>query len=147
MKKLTWIFFIFIVSVAGHRFADAEVLITEKEAALPASAGVLANRGISRGPAVKLEAPGADAPVTAPFNLKVKFEPRGGAKIDLLSIKVFYLKSPVVDLTPRLKHSISSDGIEFSNATAPSGTHPIRVTVKDSEGRETNLIFNMVVSQ
>lgn len=147
MKKIAWLFFLFIIGIVAQRYAAAEVLITETEAALPASAGPLANRGISRGPAIKLESPEADTFVSTPFAFKVKFEPRGGAKIDLSTIKVIYLKSPLVDLTSRLRHSISSNGIDFINATAPAGTHPIRVTAKDSEGRETNLIFNMIVGQ
>lgn len=145
MKKIVWLFFLFILGITAHRYAAAEVIITEKEAALPAAAGAFASRGISRGPAIKLESPAADILVSAPFAFKVKFEPRGGAKIDPSSIKVVYLKSPLVDLTQRLKSSTSSTGIELTNAKAPSGTHPIRVMIKDSEGRESNLIFNLVI--
>lgn len=147
MIKIALMSVMLIASTLAHHYAVAEVLITEAEAALPALAGSSATRGISRGPTVKLESPGSDSPTAAPFKLKVKFEPRGDAKIEPASIKVLYLKSPIVDLTPRLKHTISSNGIELSNAITPPGIHPIRVVVKDSEGRETNLIFNMVVSQ
>ena len=147
MNKIMWLSFVCIMGIISPHLAGAEVLITEKEAALPASSGVLATRGISRGPAVKLESPAADVPAMAPFNLKVKFEPRGDAKIDPSTIKVTYLKSPPVDLTSRLKTTISSNGIEFTNATAPPGTHPIRILVKDTEGRETNFTFNMVIGQ
>jgi len=127
--------------------AIAAPLISAKEAALPPAAGTLATRGISRGPVIKLSSPEADTPVTAPFDLKVAFESRGDTKIDPSSVKVVYMKSPFVDLTPRLKGAISANGIDFAKADVPPGTHTIRVTVKDSEGRETNSVLNLVVSK
>lgn len=125
----------------------AAPLISAKEAALPPAAGTLATRGISRGPAVKLTSPEADTPVMSPFDFKVTFEPRGDAKIDPSSVKVVYMKSPFVDLTPRLKSAISANGIDFAKADVPPGTHTIRVTVKDTEGRETNSVLNLVVNK
>lgn len=125
----------------------AAPLITAKEAALPPAAGTLATRGISRGPAIKLASPEADTPVATPFDFKVNFEPRGDAKIDPSSVKVVYMKSPFVDLTPRLKSAISANGIDLTKADVPPGTHTIRVTVKDSEGRETNSVLNLVVNK
>ena len=92
----------------------AAPLISAKEAALPAASGTLATRGISRGPAVKLNSPEADTPVMSPFDFKVAFEARGDAKIDPASVKVIYMKSPFVDLTPRLKGAISANGIDFT---------------------------------
>jgi hypothetical protein len=125
----------------------AAQLIISSEADLPAATSVPATRGISRGPAVKLEFPNANTPVVAPFDLKLRFEARGDSKIDLESVKVIYLKSPFVDLTPRLKNAISANGIDFVKAEVPPGSHLIRISVKDSEGRETNLLLTLVVSK
>lgn len=122
-------------------------LITPKEAELPNSPPILSTRGISRGPAIKLNSPEADAPVVSPFEFKVSFDARGDSKIDPNSVKVIYMKSPFVDLTPRLKNAISANGIDFSKAEVPPGTHTIRITVKDSEGRETNSVVNLVVAK
>ena len=133
--------------LVASQLAIAAPLITAKEAALPPAAGTLATRGISRGPAIKLTSPEADTPVVAPFDFKVSFEPRGDARIDTSSVKVVYMKSPFVDLTPRLKNAISANGIDFAKADVPPGTHTIRVTVKDSEGRETNSVRNLVVNK
>jgi len=133
--------------LAASQWGVAASLISAKEAALPAAAGALATRGISRGPGVKLASPEADTPVAAPFDFKVNFEPRGDAKIDPSSVKVVYMKSPFVDLTPRLKSAISANGIDFAKADVPPGTHTIRVTVKDTEGRETNSVLNLVVNK
>ncbi len=129
------------------QYAMAAPLISAKEAALPASSGTLATRGISRGPAVKLTSPEADTAVMAPFDFKVNFEPRGDAKIDTSSVKVIYMKLPFVDLTPRLKSAISANGIDFAKADVPPGTHTIRVSVKDTDGRETNSVLTLVVTK
>ena len=144
--KFTKVAFTSLLLVASQ-LVIAAPLITAKEAALPPAAGTLATRGISRGPAIKLTSPEADTPVVAPFDFKVSFEPRGDAKIDPGSVKVVYMKSPFVDLTPRLKSAISANGIDLAKADVPPGTHTIRVTVKDSEGRETNSVINLVVNK
>jgi hypothetical protein len=144
--KLNHVFLAALLTISAQ-LSIAAPLISAKEAALPPAAGTLATRGISRGPAVKLASPEADTPVAAPFDFKVNFEPRGDAKIDQSSVKVIYMKSPFVDLTPRLKSAISANGIDFAKADVPPGTHTMRITVKDSEGRETNSVINLVVNK
>jgi hypothetical protein len=139
------IFFTLIIAVPYLVFAAP--LITAKESALPAASGTFATRGISRGPAVKLNSPEADTPINSPFDFKVLFEARGDGKIDPNSVKVVYMKSPFVDLTPRLKSAITPTGINFSKAEVPPGTHIIRVTVKDMDGRETNQVVTIVVNK
>lgn len=131
----------------GTAFA-ATTLITPEEAALPAAAGESLTRGISRGPGVKLVSPSADfGPTKAPFALKIAFEPRGGNTIDPASVKVVYLKSPFVDLTPRLQNSITEMGIVLPEVGVPAGEHNLKITVKDTDGRETNSIVRLVVTQ
>lgn len=131
-----------------HATAYAATLITPDEAALPAAPGEALTRGISRGPGVKLVSPDAElGPVKAPFELKVAFEPRGGNAIDPASVKVMYLKTPFVDLTPRLQQSITDTGIVFPNADVPVGEHDLKITVVDKDGRETNSVVHLVVVQ
>jgi hypothetical protein len=145
---LNSIFGIFLALIgAVPNLVFAAPLITSKEAALPAASGALATRGISRGPAVKLNSPEADTPISSPFDFKVLFEARGEGKIDPNSVKVVYMKSPFVDLTPRLKSAITPTGINFSKAEVPPGTHTIRITVKDMDGRETNQVATIVVNK
>lgn len=132
------------LSFQGKAFADQ--LITAEEAALPAAAPSLTTRGISRGPGVKLLSPGPDSTVKAPFDFKVAFEPHGGGKIDTSSVKVVYLKTPAVDLTPRLQKSISGTGIDLTGADVPAGEHDIKLTVLDTDGRETNTVVHLVVA-
>ena len=74
---------------------------------------------------------------------KMLFEPRGGAKIDPSSIKFEYLKQPIIDLTARFKPGLNGNQLELPQASVPAGTHPIRVSVRDSEGREGKTIIHL----
>jgi hypothetical protein len=115
-------------------------LITEAEAQAP-NLQIPATRAITRGPGISLLSP---AEVTGKsFAFKMTFEPRGGAKIDPASIKFEYLKQPVVDLTARFKTGLNGNQLELPQASVPAGKHPIRVSVRDSEGREGTTIIHL----
>jgi hypothetical protein len=130
-------------SAASHAFK----LISDKEAALPDPPTALVVRGITRGPGIRMTAPDPDAAVTAPFNLKVIFQPRGGSKIDTSSVRVTYLKAQPIDLSGRVKSGLSEGGIDVKNAEAPSGSHAIQISVADSEGRKTSAVFTLKVAK
>lgn len=123
-------------------FSQTVQLIKDDEAKLPAAAAKPASRAITRGPGVKLVSPDS---VSGQFPFKIAFEPRGESKIDAASIKVEYLKGSGIDLTDRLKPGIKPAGIEIPAASAPAGEHPIRVTVRDSEGRQGSAEFKLTV--
>jgi hypothetical protein len=115
-------------------------LITEAEAQAP-NLQVPATRAITRGPGISLLSP-AEV-VGKSFVFKMVFEPRGGAKIDPTSIKFEYLKQPVIDLTARFKTGLHGNQLELPQASVPAGKHPIRVSVRDSEGREGNTVIHL----
>ncbi len=142
MKRAT---LFFMLSALFATPTWAVTLIKNDEAKLPAGAGVLATRGIARGPGVKMVSPEPAATVTSPFNLKVVFEPRGGSTIDPASAKVTYLKSTPVDLLPRVKPGLSDKGIVIDGAEVPPGEHDIQISVQDSEGRVTNTVIRLNV--
>lgn len=123
------------------------VLITEEEAQLPplADAPLASRAGITRGPKIELVSSAASAGVKSPFHLRFKLASFGGAKIDPASVKVTYLKKPPVDLTERFGKITQADGLELVAAEAPVGTHHIRVSVQDSEGRRTSASFALKV--
>jgi hypothetical protein len=122
------------------------VLISADEAKLPPPKGAVgvATRGITRGPKVAFV--GTTDATQSPMHLQLKFESFGGAKIDTDSVKVTYMKSPSVDLTPRLKPFVKPDGIDMPDAELPPGDHVIRVDVKDSEGRTATTSFTLKVA-
>jgi hypothetical protein len=140
---------LFGVVTAGLLFsgaAKAAQLITEEEARLPPPKGAVASerRGIMRGPKVEFISPG-DA-VSSPLRLQLKFESFGGAKIDPESVKVIFLRTPNVDLTPRVKPFVQADGINMQDAELPPGEYTVRVDIKDSDGRPGTAVFTLKVA-
>jgi hypothetical protein len=126
--------------------AQATQLITAEEAKLPPPKGAIAadRRGILRGPKVEFISPGDT--VSSPMRLQVKFESFGGAKIDPETVKVLFLRTPNVDLTPRLKPFIQPDGINMQDAELPPGEYMVRVDIKDSDGRPGTTSFTLKVA-
>lgn len=124
--------------------AEAVVLIKADEAKLPAGAGVLATRGITRGPAIKVLTPDL-ANLSSPFDLTLAFEARGGAKIDPAATKVTYLKAKPVDLLPRVKPGLSETGLVLPGAVTPPGEHQIQIIVQDTEGRSSQVVLTLNV--
>ena len=116
------------------------VLINEAEAVRP-NAPELSTRGISRGPGIKLI--GSPEIIAKSFNLKFEFEPRGGARIDAKSIRLEYLKQPLIDLTDRVKAGIHDQTLELERFSVPPGAHALRIRVSDSEGREATQVVNL----
>ncbi len=139
MIRMLMVFF--LMSSASLVSAQTVQLITEDEAKLPAAAQTV-TRAITRGPGIKLVSPEA---VGKNFAFKVAFAPRGSSKIDPASVQVVYLKNPQVDITSRVKAGIGAEGIEIAAAQAPAGEHPIKVSVRDDEGRQGSATFNLVV--
>lgn len=135
-----------LLLVAG---ATADTLIKESEARLPpAPVAAPASRSITRGPGIRILSPDTGSPsLASPFALQIAFEPHGGAKIDLSSVKLTYLRSPNVDLTERIKAGLSEKGIDLKAAEVPPGEHQIRVSVQDSDGRISNAVFKLNVAK
>jgi hypothetical protein len=124
-----------VVSSAAIPAFAAHVLITEEEAKLPPPKGAVATdrRGVTRGPKIKYVED--SEPIHSPMHLQLTFESFGGAKIDPDSVKVTYLRTPNVDLTPRIKSFVQASGIDIPDVQLPAGDHMVRVDVKDSDGR------------
>src|SRR4051812_3793697 len=101
----------------------AQVLITEEEAKLPPLKGAVPTdrRGVTRGP--KITYVEESEPIRSPMHLRLTFESFGGAKIDLNSIKVTYLRTPNVDLTARIKSFVRAEGIDIPDVELPAGEH------------------------
>jgi len=146
MQKILRYFTLLVTLTLVSNLAESAVLISTIEAAMPDDSVKPTTRGIIRGPGLEVVSPDLNSVVRGPFNFKVEFKERGGNKIDKDSIKVIYMKSPNIELTPRLNKGISEKGIFFDNAEVPSGTHLIKIILKDLDGRETENIFSIKVN-
>ena len=120
-------------------------LILASEAALPDGSIATNTRGIVRGPGVDIISPDLNSHLKRPFDLKVEFKEHGGNLIDKSSIKVVYVKSPLIDLTPRFQNGVSTKGLVFLGAEVPPGDHVIRISLKDIDGRETSKLITLKV--
>lgn len=115
------------------------VLITEQEASLPPERIVLGSRGITRGPRIELVQPAETA--FSPTRFQVRFQSFGGSRINTGSLRVIYLKTPEIDITPRVMPFTHATGIDIPDAEIPVGEHFIRTEVADSEGRIRSSVF------
>jgi hypothetical protein len=124
----------------------AHVLITEEEAKLPPPRGAVVadRRGITRGPKIDVVMQGDQ--LHSPMHFQLRFESFGGAKIDPDSVRVIYLRTPNVDLTPRVKAFVQPTGIDIQDVELPVGDHMVRVDIKDSDGRVGTTSFILKIA-
>ena len=127
------VFFVSLIAYAIPSHTGATVLITTDEAKLPAAASEK-SRGIRPRVTIEQISPQRDAGVKSPVHLIVKFTPHNETSVDLSTLKVFYLKQPLIDLTDRIAPYASKAGIDMPNAEIPPGTHLIRFRLTDSQG-------------
>ena len=118
---------------------SAVVLISDDEAKLPPpKTAPLDARGVTRAPKIELIAP--DRSFHSPVAVKLTFQSYGGVKIDVDSLRVFYLRTPDVEITTRIRPFVSAAGIDLPAATIPPGEHLLRFEIKDADGRATSKI-------
>ena len=135
----------FLLTVQPPDARAGVVLITHDEAQLPTPKGILAPRAITRGPRVELS-DSDHGELHSPLRLQLRFKGFGGARIDLDSLRVTYVKEPNVDLTSRVKPYAQPGGIEIADAEVPPGQHFVRIEIQDSDGRRTATTFVLNVS-
>ena len=149
MRKAAIATCLFVLTTAqAYAQSNRIVLITADEAKRPAppASDLTFRAGVSRGPSITLVSPKAsDTSVQSPVHLQLKFEGRGGAQVDVDSLKLTYVKSPSVDLTERVKIFAKPVGMDVPEAELPPGTHTIRAEIKDKDGRSGFFNFNLNV--
>jgi hypothetical protein len=129
--------------LASSQACAGTVLITKEEANLPPEL-VVDSRSVTRGPRIELIQPGETA--YSPMHFQLKFRSFGGSEIRSETLRVIYLKTPEVDITPRVTRFARPAGIDIPDAEAPEGEHSIRVQVTDSEGRSRSSVFTFRIA-
>lgn len=140
------LFSILAVLAQSPALAADVILITPEEAKLPPPklAVAMSARGVTRGP--QIEAVQDVDPTHSPTHFMLKFTAHGGARIDPATVQMTYLRTPDVDLTPRIKPFVTDNGIDIPNAVVPPGSHMLRIDLKDSDGRAGTLNFTLNVA-
>ena len=136
------------VSTGGVHAAAHEPLLqllTAEEAARPEDRSYgFASPQPDNGPVIGV--PKLEVIEGKPFALVVRLTPRDGAVPDLATLRVECLKSPAIDLTPRVCPYVSQDGVNIDRVTLPAGLHHFRVSVSDVQGRLSEKDFTIMVS-
>jgi hypothetical protein len=57
-----------------------------------------------------------------------------------------FLRTPNVDLTPRIKPFVQPSGLDMPDTEVPPGEYMVRVDVKDSDGRPGSTSFILKVA-
>ena len=57
-----------------------------------------------------------------------------------------YLKAYSIDLTDRVRKYLTADGIDMANAEIPSGTHYLRINLKDKQDRTSTATIKVIVA-
>jgi hypothetical protein len=135
---------LFGLALIPARSEAGTILITEQEASLPNAHGGPISRGIGRGPSVELVQPAETA--HSPVHFQIRFQAFGGNKIDLDTLHISYLKTPEIDLIPRLTRFVQRSGIDIPDAELPPGEHSFRIEVSDTEGRTRSSVLVLKVA-
>lgn len=123
-----------VMFVASPLPVQADILVTDAESRLPPQSKVgPVSRAITRGP--RIEFAGVTDPSKSPVRLRFKFEAFGGATVNLASLRLMYLKTPLIDITDRIKPYAKATGVDMPSAELPVGEHAMRLELADSDGR------------
>jgi len=134
----------------GGRPADAFMLVTPEEA----RAGAVEERmALStapvdprRMPSVLIDQPQQDNRYTAPLDIRLRFVPTPGARIDPGSFRAYYGLFGL-DITQRILQNarLTEAGLVASGANIPAGSHRIQVHIADTSGRSSQYQFSFVI--
>ncbi len=85
-------------------------------------------------------------PFASPIDLRIRFQPADGRKIDIESLKILY-GFFALDITDRvLKHGeISPEGVAAPGAELPAGSHSITVQISDDAGLRGERDFSFTI--
>lgn len=85
------------------------------------------------GPMIEVQKPVAGSPQKSPIEIVVKFTPRA-FPIDLSTLEVGLVKFFTIDITDRIVEYTTDKGIQRKDASIPSGSHRVRISLSDTTG-------------
>ncbi|WP_156164700.1 hypothetical protein [Bradyrhizobium sp. LTSP885] len=146
-KVISCVSIAFVCMVIGFaNQAAAGVLITAEEAKLPTNA--MSRRGVFLGPTIEIISPRSDlGPLRSPIRLVLRFRSHGGAKVDLNTLSVTYLKKPTIDLSTRVAPFATAEGINMPDAEVPPGSHRLWVDIEDTNGEIGSVELTLQIAE
>jgi len=100
--------------------------------------------GDPQGPEIVVDSPEDGKHYQPPVAIEIAFRPRA-SQVDVTSLEVAYLKWISIDITDRVRPYATASGIRVANAELPKGSHKVRVTIADVEGRKTERTMQITV--
>jgi len=92
-------------------------LITDNEATVPPpSQPPLLGRNLTRGPTIEMVSPIANFPNQSPFRFTLRFKSSNGVPIDPKSLRIDYVRSQNIEITPRIAPFANASGIDIPRA-------------------------------
>ena len=88
------------------------------------------------GPKITIAKPRSNIPIHSPVDIKIKFTP-GSAPIDLSTLKVTLVGWMNIDLTHKVQKYATPEGIHAEKLNLPMGSHTVRLTLGDQNGKTT----------
>lgn len=100
------------------------------------------------GPSIEVLSPAVDDGLNSPVDIEVKFEAVDGAKIDMSTLKIYYLMFVKKDITDRiLEHAeVGADFIKASGAKLPKGKHKFLMEIADDGDKKASRKFVVKVN-
>ena len=99
------------------------------------------------GPRIRVVEPASELEYKAPIRLVIDFLPKEGAQVDLKSFKLEYLKLISIDITGRVAGYVHPEGVRIEKADFPAGTHKLRLTLKDTAGGVTQVVYLVKIAK
>jgi hypothetical protein len=139
-----------LLAAAPARPVDAFQLVTAEEARAGAvedrMALTTAPADPRRLPSVLIDQPQQDNRYTAPLDIRLRFVPSPGARIDPASFRAYYGLFRL-DITQRILQNarLTDAGLIASGAKIPAGSHRIQVQIADTAGLVSQHQFSFVI--
>jgi len=129
-------------SIAQGQEENGSQTVCESETCynVPMSFSVIETK-FSTGPEIKVVEPAPDGEYRAPIKLIIDFIPRPGTQVDLKTFRLEYLKFVSVDITGRVAGYVGPTGVRVEKADLPPGDHKLRITLKDTAGGISQMVY------
>ncbi len=122
---------------------DMVVIVTDEEASLPMARELIIEK--SDGPGIKVVSPKKGDVSHVPVDIHILFKKSpAGLKPDMSTLRVYYQRLDLIDITSRFSSSIVNKQINLKDAYLPPGEHVLVISIRDIGGNEA--VYKMVIA-